>query len=242
MITGAARAEAALLVIDARRAFRRTPGATATCCRCSASGQLAVLVNKMDLVGYGREVFERHRPASAARSSTRSASSRRVRAGRRAAAATTSRSRSADSLVRRAPRCSRRSTPSQRPPPSSAVPDAGAGRLQVHQQGDDRRIVAGTIESGACGRRRGGLLSRRASGRVKSIEAFNRPRRRGGGRMRPSASRSQEQIYVARGELAALPHEPPPAGQHPAAGQPVLAGQGPLVKRRSTCSSSARRA
>ena len=31
MITGAASAEAALLLIDARRACRKTPGATATC-------------------------------------------------------------------------------------------------------------------------------------------------------------------------------------------------------------------
>ncbi len=93
-----------------------------------------------------------------------------------------------------------------------AVPDAGPGRLQVHQAGrrpahrrrDDR-------DRHAAGRRRGDLLP---VGQEEPGEDASRPstaRSRLGRRPgRPSASRCTEQIYVARGELATLATEPRP--------------------------------
>ena len=71
-------------------------------------------------------------------------------------------------------------------------------------QGDDRRIVAGTIETGTL--RVGDDVVFYPSGkksRVRSIEAFNRPASARQARGRPSGFTLAEQIYVARGELAA---------------------------------------
>ncbi|HEX5069746.1 MAG TPA: adenylyl-sulfate kinase, partial [Vicinamibacterales bacterium] len=78
-------------------------------------------------------------------------------------------------------------------------------------RGDDRRIVSGTVESGRA--RVGDDVVFYPSGKrstIKSIEAFNRP---------PATTMSageavgftlREQIYVARGELAAIRDEPRP--------------------------------
>jgi bifunctional enzyme CysN/CysC len=78
MISGAARAEAAVLVIDAKRACARTAAATATMLSMLGVKQIVVCVNKMDLVDYGTKTrfranrervpgfFEGHRFASRA--------------------------------------------------------------------------------------------------------------------------------------------------------------------------------
>src|SRR5688500_3309047 len=58
MITGAARADAALLVIDAREGVRETSRRHGYMMSMLGTRQLAVLVNKMDLVGFDPAVFE----------------------------------------------------------------------------------------------------------------------------------------------------------------------------------------
>ena len=71
------------------------------------------------------------------------------------------------------------------------------------KQGDDRRIVAGTIESGAVNV--GDDVIFYPSGkksRVKSIEAFNRPAQTRAEAGWAVGFTLQEQIYVTRGELA----------------------------------------
>ncbi len=79
------------------------------------------------------------------------------------------------------------------------------GVYKFTKQGDDRRIVAGTIDSGAVSV--GDEVIFYPSGkksRVKCIEAFNRPtqeRRRAGS---AAGFTLHEQIYVSRGEIAAL--------------------------------------
>ena len=95
------------------------------------------------------------------------------------------------------------------------------------KQGDDRRIVAGTIDSGAVNV--GDTVVFYPSGkksRVKSIEAFNRPAQGRAEAGRAVGFTLQEQIYITRGEMATLESQPRPAGHHPAPGQPVLARQG----------------
>ena len=59
MITGAARAEAALLVIDAHEGVQENSRRHGYMMSMLGVGHLAVLVNKMDLVGYDRAHFER---------------------------------------------------------------------------------------------------------------------------------------------------------------------------------------
>ena len=57
MITGAARAEAALLVIDANEGIRENSKRHGYIMSLLGIKQAAVLVNKMDLVGYSNESF-----------------------------------------------------------------------------------------------------------------------------------------------------------------------------------------
>lgn len=59
MITGASRAEAALLVIDASEGVRENSRRHAYMLSMLGIKQVCVLVNKMDMVGFSREVFEK---------------------------------------------------------------------------------------------------------------------------------------------------------------------------------------
>ena len=59
MITGASRAEAALLVIDANEGVRENSRRHGFMLSMLGISQIAVLVNKMDLVGYRQDVFDR---------------------------------------------------------------------------------------------------------------------------------------------------------------------------------------
>ena len=77
--------------------------------------------------------------------------------------------------------------------------------------GDDRRIVAGTIDSGRL--RVGDEVVFHPSGkrtRVKSLEAFNRVAPSVVGAGESAGFTLAQQIYVQRGELATLAHEPQP--------------------------------
>ena len=65
MVTGASRAEAALLVIDAARGIEENTRRHGYFLSMLGIRQVAVLVNKMDLVNYRREVFEDIRTAYA---------------------------------------------------------------------------------------------------------------------------------------------------------------------------------
>lgn len=59
MITGAARAEAALLVIDAKEGVQENSRRHGYMLSLLGIGQIVVLVNKMDLVNYDQKVFEK---------------------------------------------------------------------------------------------------------------------------------------------------------------------------------------
>lgn len=60
MITGAARAEAALLVIDAKEGVQENSRRHGYMLSLLGIGQIVVLVNKMDLVNYDQKVFEKN--------------------------------------------------------------------------------------------------------------------------------------------------------------------------------------
>jgi bifunctional enzyme CysN/CysC len=79
------------------------------------------------------------------------------------------------------------------------------------KQGDDRRIVAGTIDSGTV--RVGDDVIFYPSGkksRIKSLEAFNRPAQSRAEAGFAVGFTLQEQIYITRGEVATLESEPRP--------------------------------
>ena len=86
MITGAASSEAALLLIDAAEGVREQSRRHGYLLHLLGVDQVAVLINKMDLVGYSAERFgvaEEYREYLAGLGVSRPASSRSRRAGRR---------------------------------------------------------------------------------------------------------------------------------------------------------------
>ena len=137
MITGAARAEAALLVIDAKEGVQENSRRHGYMMSMLGIRQIAVLVNKMDLVGYDQAGLRRDRARVQRLSRADRRAARLLSSPRRAATATTS--------PAAAPRMPWYHGPTvlealdrfetERPAGRSAVPHAGAGRLQVHRAG-----------------------------------------------------------------------------------------------------------
>lgn len=212
MITGASRAEAALLVIDAKEGVRENSRRHGYMLSMLGIRQIAVLVNKLDLVGYSRAVYDNivaeytaflrkinvkptcFIPVSATEGdniASRSANTPWY-AGRTVLeqldAFTTD--EEAEGLPFRMP-----------------VQDV----YKFTREGDDRRIVAGMIESGSLSV--GDEILFYPSGKktkVKTIEAFNRPPQTKVHSGSSVGFTVIEQIYIKRGEIAAKSGEKAP--------------------------------
>ena len=212
MVTGAARAHAALLVIDAREGIRENSRRHGYLLSMLGIRQLAVVVNKMDLVGFDRQVFEGIRteytaflrqlnvepsgyiPVSGFHGDNIAARSQAMPWYEGPTVLET-----LDGFV------------SEQPAVSQPFRMPVQGVYKFTQQSDDRRIVAGTIDTGRV--QTGDEVVFYPSGkksRVRSIEAFNRPPQHLATASQSTGFTLEEQIYVTRGELAARAGEPPP--------------------------------
>lgn len=212
MVTGASRAEAALLVIDAHEGVRENSRRHGYMLSMLGIRQIAVVVNKLDLVGYDQATFDRiveEYGRFLAQVNIQASAFIPVcgRDGDNIA------SRSAHMAWYRGPTVldildafETEPHPVDRPfrmPVQDVYKFTGGG--------DDRRIVAGTVETGSLSV--GDEVVFYPSGkksRVRSIEAFNRPAQ---GRVEAGAATGftlQEQIYIARGEMATRSAEPRP--------------------------------
>lgn len=212
MITGAARAEAALLVIDAREGIRENSRRHGTMLSMLGVKQIAVIVNKMDLVGYDRGTFD----AIVAEFDRFLA-----QVGVAPAFHVPVSGREGDNIASRSPHMPWYTGPivlealdhfvTDRPPVDQPFRMPVQDVYKFTEDGDDRRIVAGTIDSGrlAVGDEVVFFPSGKRS-RVASIEAFASPTCVDA--MAPMATgfTLDEQIYTARGELATKVGEPPP--------------------------------
>jgi bifunctional enzyme CysN/CysC len=101
------------------------------------------------------------------------------------------------------------------------------------QAGDDRRIVAGTIETGSL--KVGDEIVFYPSGKkshVRTIEGFARPPQFEAGAGAAVGATLHEQVYVARGELATRATDPPPAVTTRLRVSLFWLGRGPLVTRK----------
>ena len=208
MITGAASADAAILVIDANEGVQEQSRRHGYLLHLMGVPQVTVCVNKMDLVGYSRDRFD--------------AIEREIRGYLQSIGVSPDHvipvsGREGDLIV----------GPSDNMPwyPGPSVVDALDGfrvpapatdqplRFPVQDvyKFDDRRIVAGRIESGTL--RVGDTLlfsPTNKTVRVKSIEAWNAP----APPMKASAGQSigitlDEQIFVERGHVASHEAHPP---------------------------------
>ena len=203
MVTGASRAEAALLVIDAKEGIKENSKRHGFLASMLGIKQVTVLVNKLDLVDYSQEVFEKIKteytafltelkvkpvsfiPISAMEGENMVTSSKKM------------------------PWYTGYSVIDQL---ENFTKAEGKGQLPFRfpiqdiykftESNDDRRIVAGTVASGSIqvGDQVVFLPSKKQS-TVKSVEAFNRP---------PSATATageaigftlDTQIYIKPGEL-----------------------------------------
>ncbi len=208
MITGAASAQAALLMIDASHGIQQQSRLHGFLLNLLGIRQVAVVVNKMDLVNYSAAHYEEIR---------RIYSHYLNGFGAKADFVIPISAREGDNLVRHAA-----SMPWYKGPtliealdsfrPSLRPVDLPL-RLPIQDiyKFDDRRIIAGRIESGglAVGDRLLFSPSNKTA-RVHSIEGWNRS----SPALQAQAGESvaitlDEQIFIERGEIASLPDSPP---------------------------------
>ncbi|HEX3236568.1 MAG TPA: GTP-binding protein [Gemmatimonadales bacterium] len=234
MITGAARAEAALLVIDAAEGVQENSRRHGYMVSLLGVKQLSVVVNKMDLVGWDRGVYDRIVQEYGAFLD---------QVGIRPASFIPVAARGGDNIAERSPQLSWYDGPTVLDAldafHSEPAPVELPFRMPVQdvykftKQGDDRRIVSGTIDSGTV--RVGDAVVFYPSGkksRVKSIEAFNRatPTRAEAGWA--VGFTLQEQIYITRGEMATVETEPRPQVTTRLRVSLFWLGKEPMIKRK----------
>ena len=203
MISGAARAEAAILVIDAQEGVRENSRRHGYMAAMLGIRQLLVAVNKMDLVDYDQGTF-------AAIHEEYAAFLREIEVQPSAFIPVSG--RHGDNLAAPSPR-----TPWYDGAPLLQQMDAFASagpatsqalRLPVQDvykfpvRGDDARIIAGTVASGSV--RVGDaveFLPSRKRARVHSVEGFNVPSRREAAAGVATGITLSEELYVRPGEV-----------------------------------------
>jgi bifunctional enzyme CysN/CysC len=234
MITGAARAEAALLVIDAKEGVRENSRRHGYLMSLLGVRQLVVLVNKMDLVDYREDTFARLvdeyrqfltqldiHPAAFVPVSGRDGDNI-------ASSSTTMPWYTGPTVLGVLDRLTEE-RPNTARPFRLPVQDV----YKFTSRNDDRRIVAGSVVSGVV--RVGDEVVFYPSGKkgvVKAFEAFNRE---------PAAALSAgeaggftlgEQIFVARGDLVSLHRERAPEVSSRFRASLFWLGRTPLVTKK----------
>jgi len=212
MVSGAARAEAALLVIDAHEGIAENSKRHGYLVSMLGIRQLVVLVNKMDLIGYDCEKY--HAVVNEYRAFLE-------RLGSTPVAFVPISARDGDNLA----------TPSAAMPwykglsvvelmdglEKKADANDKPFRFPVQDiykftaQNDDRRIIAGTVESGSISV--GDRVVFLPSGKqtvITSIEGFATPVRKAVSHGQASGFTLKDELYVKRGEIMCIGGQPMP--------------------------------
>ena len=234
MITGAARAEAALLVIDAKEGVQENSRRHGYMMAMLGIRQLVVLVNKMDLVQYDRAVFDRI--AAEYREFLGRLDVEPIgfipvsgRDGANIARTASEMPWYAGPTVLEALDAFRAEAPESNKPFRLSVQDV----YKFTRQGDDRRIIAGTVDSGRV--HVGSDVIFYPSGKkgtVKSIEAFNRDATGTAQAGQATGFTLSEQLYVSRGEMVGVAGEPRPHVTTRLRASVFWLGSAPLVKHK----------
>jgi bifunctional enzyme CysN/CysC len=207
MVTGAAQAEAALLLIDAQEGVQENSRRHGYLLELLGIRQVAVLVNKMDLVGYSQERF------SAVEAEYR-AWLKQI--GLEPSAVIPIAARQGENVAAPGP-----NLPWWKGPTVLATLDEFKGArppgdqplrypIQDVYRFDHRRILAGRVESGCIkvGDRVVFSPSNKTS-TVKTIERWNAPARDSAETGESIGITLTDQVFVERGAVAALEHTPP---------------------------------
>ena len=203
MVTGAAQAEAVLLVIDAREGVQENSRRHGYLVSMLGVRQVVVAISKMDLVGYDQAAFDQVR---------REYETFLSGISRRPLAVIPVSGRDGANLVERSSRTPWYDGPtlveqidslSKVPPPSSLpfrLPVQDVYRFT--EQGDDRRIVAGTIETGSVNVGDGVVfLPSGKRSEIVGIEQFNVPPVESAQAGEAIGFTLGTQVYVKPGEL-----------------------------------------
>ena len=213
MVSGAARADAALLVIDAQEGVRENSRRHGYFLSVLGVDQFAVVINKMDLVGYDRSVFD---------AIEREYRGFLAQVGMKPLCFIPVNSRDGVHMTKPSAEMPWYTGPSVLQVFDQFVParQDAAKPLRIPVQdvykftamGDDRRIVAGRVESGTL--RVGDAVVFSPSNKrttVKSFEAFGGAAPAGAGPGQSVGITLAEQVYVTRGEMISRDDQPPPA-------------------------------
>ncbi|MBI4432316.1 MAG: GTP-binding protein [Candidatus Omnitrophica bacterium] len=209
MISGASTADVAILLIDAEEGLREQSKRHATLLSLLGVKTILIVINKMDLVDYKKEVFD----AIRAEYEKHLASIKVTPHAFIPLAAYYG-----ENLIKRSQKMSWYQGPSlletldSLDPPASSVDKPLRFPLQDVYKFDKQRIFAGRIESGSLSVGEELLfLPSKKTGVVKSIEKWHPPKSAGGqARQKASAGESigivlEDQIFVERGEVACRP-------------------------------------
>jgi len=212
MVTGASRAEAALLVIDANEGIQENSKRHGYMLSMLGINQISILVNKMDLVGYEKEVFETIKkeyskflaglgikpkcfiPVSGIEGDNIASPSSRMPWYKEKTILKT-----LDKFE------------SEKPKDNQHLRMPVQDVYKFTNFGDDRRIIAGTIETGVL--RKGDEVVFYPSGKrsvVQNIEKFNSPEKSTVHAGSAVGFTLKEQIYAQRGEMIAKDNESKP--------------------------------
>jgi bifunctional enzyme CysN/CysC len=212
MITGAASADAAVLLVDAAEGVREQTRRHAYLLSLLGLGQVAVAVNKMDLVGYDAEVFGRIRAELGGHLE---------KLGIVPAHFIPLSAKLGEGLLRPSDRMPWYAGPALLPALEAfrpAPPPSGAPMrffVQDVYRFDARRIVAGLVVSGSLSVGDGiEFHPGNKRSRVKSIETWPVSAGRAGARVSAGTARSaaitlEDELFVERGQVGAPPDSPP---------------------------------
>ena len=234
MVTGAARAEAGLLVIDAEAGIQENSKRHCYLLSMLGIDQVAVLVNKMDLVDYDQEVYdqivedytdfldeidmeaEAFIPVSGMEGDNLASLSDNMSwyQGR--------------TVLDQLDSFEEESLPEDRPF-RMPVQDV----YKFTRGGDDRRIVAGTVEAGQLSV--GDEVVFYPSGKrstVKSIEGFEEPEHDSVGPGKSTGFTLDQQIYITRGEVATKASDEAPSSSARVRANVFWLGKDPLSMKK----------
>ena len=211
MISGAARAEAALLLIDANEGVQENSRRHGYVLGLLGIRQVTVVVNKMDLVGCDRAVFDAVEAEYRAFLAECGMVPQRfipisARDGDNVATQSNRMPWYHGPTVLEAVDLFRKAAPKRDQPLRMPVQDV----YKFNLRGDDRRIVAGRIESGHF--KVGDTVVFSPSNKIttiSSVEAFSAPPAEGGEAPNVVGITLAEQLFITRGEIVShLPDRP----------------------------------
>ncbi len=234
MVTGASRAEAALLVIDAEEGVRENSRRHGYMLSMLGISQMVVLVNKMDLVDYSKDTYDkvvaeyteflkevnltaRFIPVSGFQGDNIASLSEKMPWY------------TGQTTLDALDTFKKESKPVEKP---FRMPVQDVYKFTEH--GDKRRIVAGTIDSGQIAP--GDEVVFYPSGKsstVSTIEQFNGPNLDQALAGQATAFTLDEQIFVTRGEIATKADQPRPEVTSKLKVNIFWMGKAPMVKNKT---------